>query len=208
MPEGRVQFGCGLCAPAGWRNFDSSPTLRLQRVPVLGALVPSGPYGRFPSNVEYGDIVRGLPLPANYARLLYSSHVLEHLALQDLRRALQNCHRVMGPGGTFRMVLPDLERLVANYSSDPSPDAGIRFMTDSILGRQTRSRGFTGFFRDWLGNSQHLWMWDYRGLAHELGAVGFQHIRRATFGDSQQQDFWFVESADRWNFNLGIECTK
>lgn len=32
-----IQYGCGLSAPAGWRNFDSSPTLRAQRLPVLGA---------------------------------------------------------------------------------------------------------------------------------------------------------------------------
>ncbi|HEX8242224.1 MAG TPA: hypothetical protein VF541_01965 [Longimicrobium sp.] len=31
-----AQYGCGPCAPAGWRNFDASPTLRLQRLPAAG----------------------------------------------------------------------------------------------------------------------------------------------------------------------------
>ncbi len=31
-----VQYGCGLSAPAGWNNYDASPTLRLQKLPVVG----------------------------------------------------------------------------------------------------------------------------------------------------------------------------
>jgi hypothetical protein len=40
-----TQFGCGLCAPPTWLNFDASPAMRLQRLPAIGNLVPSGPLG-------------------------------------------------------------------------------------------------------------------------------------------------------------------
>ena len=110
-----IQFGCGLSAPGDWLNFDSSPTLRLQQLPVIGGLVPTGPYGRFPNNVRYGDIVAGLPVPERSVELLYCSHVLEHLALADLRTALRNCRRVLKSGGMFRLVLPDLEFLISEY---------------------------------------------------------------------------------------------
>ena len=53
-----VQYGCGLSAPVGWQNFDASPTLRLQKIPLIGKLVRKVD---FPSNVLYGDIVKGLP---------------------------------------------------------------------------------------------------------------------------------------------------
>ncbi len=49
-----TQFGCGLCAPPRWLNFDASPAIRLQRLPIIGNLVPSGQFGRFPENVKYG----------------------------------------------------------------------------------------------------------------------------------------------------------
>ena len=52
-----TQFGCGLCAPPRWLNFDASPAIRLQRLPIIGNLVPSGQFGRFPENVKYGSIV-------------------------------------------------------------------------------------------------------------------------------------------------------
>jgi len=208
MAAVKVQFGCGLSAPVEWANYDSSPALRLQRLPVIGALVPAGRFGRFPANVKYGDITLGLPLPSNHAALLYSSHVLEHLSLEDMRRALRNCHRVLQPRGIFRMVLPDLERLVKRYSDDSSSDACIRFMQDTLLGSKSRPRGLAAFLRDRLGNSRHLWMWDFKGLAKELADAGFLDIRRAYFGDSPAQDFRLVEAADRWTDALGIECRK
>jgi SAM-dependent methyltransferase len=203
-----VQFGCGLSAPPEWRNFDSSPVLWFQRLPLVGRFAPSGPYGRFPRNVEYGDIVKGLPIRSGHVSLLYSSHVLEHLALDELRLALRDCWRVLRPEGTFRMVLPDLEAIIARYSSDPSAGACNRLMMESILGKQARARGLKGFLRDFLGNRQHLWMWDYKGLAQELADAGFQSVRRAEYGDSTEPPFSLVESPDRWAGCLGVECRK
>src|SRR5215470_17102171 len=96
-----VQYGCGLCAPAGWLNFDSSPMLRLQRIPLAGRLAANGSV-KFPSNVRYGNIVRGLPIEDGTCRAVYCSHVLEHLSLNDFRAALLNTQRLLGKGAVFR----------------------------------------------------------------------------------------------------------
>ena len=112
--SGYVQFGCGACAPATWTNFDASPTLRLQRIPLLGAvLTRGGP--RFPRGARYGDIVRGLPVEPGSCRAVYCSHVLEHLSLEDFRTALRNTFSCLRPGGIFRLVVPDFERLAREY---------------------------------------------------------------------------------------------
>lgn len=103
-----VHYGCHHCASPEWLNFDASPTLRLERLPVVGRLVRKNAR-RFPANVIYGDIVLGLPVSPDSCNGVYCSHVLEHLALEDCRRALLNTHRIMKRGGIFRMVLPDLE---------------------------------------------------------------------------------------------------
>jgi hypothetical protein len=29
-----IQYGCGLSAPKEWTNFDVSPTLRIQKLPI------------------------------------------------------------------------------------------------------------------------------------------------------------------------------
>jgi SAM-dependent methyltransferase len=203
-----VQFGCGLCAPSQWQNFDASPTLRLQKLPIIGSLVPAGEFGRFPANIEYGNIVTGLPIPDNSVKLLYCSHVLEHLALEELHQALENCYRHLQPGGIFRFVLPDLEFMSQQYVNSTDPDAALEFMRLTWMGIESRKRNLRGFLKEWLGGSQHLWMWDYKSLSRELAAVGFQDIRRAQYGDSGISEFSDIEDPQRWENELGIQCRK
>ena len=77
-----VQFGCGLSAPKEWLNFDSSLTLRFEKIPLLGKLYSKNEF-RFPSNVLFGDIVKGLPkIMNNSCDGIYCSHILEHLSLK------------------------------------------------------------------------------------------------------------------------------
>jgi SAM-dependent methyltransferase len=202
----RVQYGCGLSAPAGWINFDSSPTLQLQRLPLIGRWMNGLVKPVFPKAVRYGDIVKGLPLPPRAADLVYCSHVLEHLALHDLRQALRNTFKCMRTGGIFRMVLPDLRALAEAYVSDQSHESAPRFMRDTYLGHTTRRRGLAGLLRAGFGNSLHLWMWDFSSLSAELAEAGFKDIRRASFGDSMDSAFAAVEELHRWDGQLGIEC--
>lgn len=202
-----IQFGAGLCGPEGWKNYDVSPTLRLQRIPVVGSLFNSlGP--RFPSSVRYGDIIRGLPLADDSCDAIYCSHVLEHLSLNDFRLALKNTCRYLKRGGRFRFVLPDLEQLAKDYLESSESDAALDFMKNSYLGQQSRPKGFSGLLRAWLGNSAHLWMWDYKSIESELTSAGFEGIRRAQYGDSGDSRFDAVEDRGRWDHCLGVDCKK
>jgi SAM-dependent methyltransferase len=201
-----MQFGCGHCAPVGWLNFDASLTLRLERVPLLGRFVQRND-AHFPANVHYGDIVKGLPLPPESCQAVYCSHVLEHLALEDLDLALRNTASYLQPGGIFRCVLPDLEKRIRDYVSDSSPTAAIRFMEDTLLGVKTRP-GWTGLLGSFLGNSAHLWMWDFKALKSRLESHGFREVRRADYHDSLDPRFAEVEDAARFTNALAIECRK
>jgi len=202
-----VQYGCGLCSPVTWTNFDVSPTLRLRRIPVVGRLVRRlGP--NWPPNVRYGDIVRGLPVPPESCAGIYCSHVLEHLPRDDVGTAIKNTLTYLRPGGRFRLVLPDLEHLARAYVASAEPDAAHKFMEGGSLGQRTRHRGPVAFLRDWLGNSRHLWMWDFKAMAKQLADVGFVDIRPATIGDSADPRFRDVEDAQRWRDCLGVECRR
>lgn len=194
-----VNFGCGLEAPKDWLNFDASPSLRLLRVPLLGRLLRHR-LPPFEAAVRYGDIVRGLPIPDCSCDCVYASHVLEHLALADLRTALRNTYRVLAPGGVCRLVVPDLEAAAAAYlRKRADSEAAIGFMRETLLGCEERTHGLLGRIRDSLGNSRHLWMWDYPGLAAELEAAGFVAVRRGVFGDSGIAAFAAVEKEARFD---------
>lgn len=202
-----VQYGCGLTAPREWRNFDASPRLRFERLPLPGFL-----YGRykflFPRNAEYGDIVKGLPVSPESCAGIYCSHVLEHLSLEDATTALQHTFHYLRPGGIFRLVLPDLEYLIKQYLSAHSKDAATSFMKETGLGYEHRPRSLKAFIASWLGHSQHRWMWDFRAMESALRDVGFVEIRRAFPGDSADPMFEMVESRERWENCLGAECRK
>lgn len=201
-----VQYGCGLCAPDGWLSFDCSPTLRLQRLPLVGGIFRSWLNPRFPDRVQVGDIRRGLPLTPHSVHRLYCSHVLEHLSLADFRLALRNSRQLVQHGGIFRLVLPDLRNMAEYYVANPGPEAAVKFISDTGLGSATRPKGLVARLRGAFGNSEHLWMWDFDSLRHELAMAGFSAIRRAEYLDSNEDAFAAVEHENRWTGQLGVEC--
>ena len=202
-----INFGCGLSVAQGWKNFDASPTLRLQRLPIFGGVAQSLIKPNFPSEAMFGGLVRGLPFSSAATSYLYTSHVLEHLALDDFRKALTEVRRVLKPAGVFRGVLPDLDHEARAYLADPAVDACSNFMRSTYLGVPARSKGLAGLARSFLGSSHHLWMWDYKGISAEFASAGFINIRRAEYCDSSHGEFKAVEDPDRWGSSLGFECS-
>jgi SAM-dependent methyltransferase len=203
-----LHYGCGLVGASDWINCDASPTLRLQRLPLLGYFFEKALSPRFPSAVRYGNIVRGLHLLPNSCGAIYCCHVLEHLSLEDARTALRNTYNYLRPGGLFRVVVPDFEQQVATYTASEEPSALTDFLTYTHLGRKRRPKGLEMRLRELFGNSHHLWMWDFKGLSNELTAAGFREIRRCQFGDSRDPAFQSVEHPKRFDWALAIECTK
>lgn len=204
-----VQYGCGLCAPESWENFDGSLTLRVQRLPVIGRLLTRGRVV-FPRSVKFGDVTRRLPIHDASCDLVYCSHVLEHLALDEFRSALSETYRILKPSGVFRLVLPDLEQEVRRYLADPGrADASVRFLSHTRLGVKVRPRGLMGLLKLWQGQAgRHLWMWDEHSLAAELATAGFVGVPRASFGDSGFAEFGVVEDEGRWTNCLGMQCQR
>lgn len=206
-----VQYGCGLSAPKEWINFDVSPTLRIQKTPIIGGLLKSQLNTVFPDNVRYGDILKGLPIADNSCDGLYCSHTLEHLSLDDFRLALANSYRVLKPGGTFRCIVPDLEHAARAYISQldkGQKNASIDFMHETLLGFAKRPRGFKGLVSSFFGNAHHLWMWDQQSLAEELKNAGFTSIRVCVYNDATDPMFKHVEDPSRFNNAVALECKK
>lgn len=205
-----VQYGCGMSCPEGWTNYDSSPRLWLQRLPLVGSAFRRGDVV-FPSNVLHGDIVSGLPHAESSIDGMYASHVLEHLSLEDFRVALKQTLRLLKPGGRFRLVVPDLEALVGFYQrrvSQKESETNNWLMRSTGLGVERRPRGLRALAHSLLGSGAHLWMWDEQGLAKELNDAGFVAIRRCQFGDSADAAFAKVEEAARFEGCCAMEARK
>ena len=206
-----VQYGCGLSAPSQWINFDASPTLKLQKTPLIGIILKRQLNITFPNNVKYGDIIKGLPISNNTCDGLYCSHTLEHLSLLDFRKALKNSYSMLKKGGIFRCVVPSLESAARCYIKeldDGNSQASLKFLRTTLLGIEQRPTSLIEKLSFLFGNSNHLWMWDFKSLSKELVDVGFNTIRECQYNDSKDEMFKFVENSGRFENAVAIECLK
>lgn len=116
------------------RRIRHSPTSR--RVDLL-------PY----PNVRYVcDVSRGLPFDNGSVEEIYSSHFLEHLADRDVLPFLRECHRVLRPGGTVELIVPDLPAILWRFLEQPE-ESRWGFPLQTIFGNQGNDGEFhkTGF---------------------------------------------------------------
>jgi hypothetical protein len=203
-----IQYGCGLSAPHEWINFDASITLKWERLPVLGRLATKNAE-RFPQNVKPGDIVKGLPVRDGACRGVYASHVLEHLTLNEFHAALRNTRKLLGNGGIFRLIVPDLEWAAREYirKLDAGDLQANQFFLEAIsLGRKDRPRGLFGAIFHLLAKSEHGWMWDSLSLSCALQDHGFKRVRTCSFGDCEDPMFGLVEDPMRFEHSTAMEA--
>jgi SAM-dependent methyltransferase len=128
----RLHLGAFDCAIPGWINTDITPHLWISRIP-MGAwmlntfgLLSDKRYaayrdGRFRA-LRYVDLTKPLPFGDKSCDAVFSSHVFEHLFMDEVERLVPEIWRVLVPGGICRVVVPDLEKIVAQF--DPE-DPGL-----------------------------------------------------------------------------------
>lgn len=176
--EVRVHYGCRDKLSRSWLNFDASPMLKVERLPLIGPVLRrlAGGGSPFPSGARYGNIIDGPLVPEGAARAVFGSHVLEHLRLQDARVALVNAYRMLTPGAVFRLIVSDLRsraKLYLQQLAAGDPEAAANFMRYTLLGQEHRPRGLINPIRRAFSGSSHLWMWDVVSMRAELGRCGF-----------------------------------
>ncbi len=222
MKKKFVQYGCGARAIKGFINFDASPTLRIQKMPIIGSLLRPKLNCIFDNDVIYGDIVKGLPLKPNSVDFLFCSHVLEHLTYSDFQLALRNSYSLLTDGGVFRLIVPDLKEYVMHYISKSSLEKDLGFATESsasfwfmqstCLGSETSRSTIYSRLISAFGNSSHLWMWDRSGLTRALINAGFVDVEPFQKGQAVDSDMCAPEGDHMFTAHglpcLALQCIK
>lgn len=126
----KLHLGAFNTGIVGWCNTDVTPHIWISRIPFLGlllsfvGLITAARYDDYRKGVfrklKYLDLCRPLPFCENTIEAIFSSHVFEHLFLNEVEDLIKECFRVLKPGGVCRVIVPDLEKIVGAYDvQDP-----------------------------------------------------------------------------------------
>ena len=158
----------------------------------------------WPTNVIRRDLSEPLPFADGTVDAVYSSHMLEHLFLDDARAFLVECARVCRPGAVLRLALPDAEQFARDLiaaGEDPEGSAGLHYNEMLRAHPQARPAGrklvaFIG------GSNWHRWQ-PTKGLVRSMLAdAGFEDVTEESFRSGKlpeleivelREDSWFVE---------------
>ncbi|MBI3090844.1 MAG: hypothetical protein HYY96_09270 [Candidatus Tectomicrobia bacterium] len=210
-----LNIGCGTTAGEGWINIDASFSLRLSKIPGVRTLAPKYLHVQWPSNVMYGDIVKGLKVQEGSIRLIFASHILEHLSKEDFHSAISNIYKYVAIKGYFRCIVPDLELMAEEYLNRLSSkdyelctSANTYFLTNSHLGFFKTRMSFLARIKEVLSNARHQWMWDRYSLSRALKDHGFREVKFCVYGEWADERFGEVEDSGRHKDSICIEARK
>lgn len=130
------------------------------------------------------DIRRGLPFASSSVRLIYASHVLEHVDFyNDAPLILRDCQRSLEPGGKIRLVVPDVEKFIGAY-------LGANGLSWSSLGFQNlpddMPTGMCLLNHVFHQKGEHLFGYDFETLKYLLVMCGFKDVTLSSFRSSIQ----------------------
>ena len=209
-----LHLGCGLTAPANWLNVDGSFQVMLTRKPWLKTvLVETGLLPRQQADIPWSptvvrlNLAKPLPFPDDHFAAVYASHLLEHLHYNHGLALLRECHRVLRPGATCRVVVPDLEAIVNRYTRAKAvadPHAATRLMEELLIHDKAPRPGLLGVYYRLTAFHQHKWMYDAASLQLMFSSAGFGSVRRADYLDSGIARIAEVEDSGRVLNGQGI----
>jgi SAM-dependent methyltransferase len=132
-----LNLGCGTRTSPMAINVDWSPYLRAAKSPIGRTLAPLilrnerlEHFRAIDGDIVVHNLRMGIPAGDNTVDAVYHCHVLEHIDRGAVAAFFAEILRVLRPGGTHRIVVPDFEDHVRRYIA--SLDAGGPHHDDSL----------------------------------------------------------------------------
>lgn len=106
------------------------------------------------ASVKKANLLNPLPFPDNHFDIVYSSHFIEHIPKSRIEKFMNECHRVLKPGGTIRIVVPDFENIAREYvgNMDSGKNEEAEFNVIEMIDQCVRTRS-GGELSSWRARS-------------------------------------------------------
>lgn len=175
----RLHLGCGPRFIKGFTHIDA---VEYPHVDLVHA-------------VDYLPMVQD-----NSAEVIYACHILEHFHKREAQRVLAEWRRILMPGGTLRLAVPDFAALVELYNKTKK----LEHVIGSLFGNGNI-----------LYNVHHT-TYDFSTLETVLLTAGFSNIHRYDYrttdhADTDDYSQAFFPHLDKQNgmlLSLNVEATK
>jgi len=173
----KLHLGCGFHRIDGWLNSDLTP--RSKAVVMV-------------------DVTKKFPFADETFDYVFSEHMIEHLSYAQGRQMLDECFRVLRPGGTLRLSTPDLSFLIDLYGKEKSmlQDCYIRWVTEKFIDGAPACED-TFVINNFVRNWGHTFIYDEKTLRSSLEKSQFTGIVRCNLNESLHQDLRNLENERR-----------
>jgi hypothetical protein len=147
------------------------------------------PHIHFISSVEVQDL-----FPVNYADLVYSCHILEHISHVRISHLLSIWHKWLKENGVLRISVPDFDQIIKIYKEHGS--------CESIISPLMGGQGYDENFHKAIFNESFL-----TGLLFEAGFKNVEKwdpgkVEDYSFNDWANRDYVFQEKTYKISLNL------
>ena len=185
----------------------------LKRSPKAGDYlnIGAGPHARpeffnidfdyHPGIQLFWDLNRPLPIKESSIGGIFTEHCLEHLSFETTQAVLREFCRVLMPGRSIRISVPDGEIFVRSYAEGRSmPFAGDEVRADPMwTPMQSINRAFYGH--------GHRFIYDYPTMERCLIAAGFVDVKNEQFGVGRDERL-LIDQQERQVESLYVEASK
>lgn len=173
-----LNLGCGdNRLPAPWKNYDAEL-----------------------------DIAKPIPVKDGSVQFVFAEHVTEHITCSEAYKFFEEVHRILNPGGVFRIAVPDILRISTLVDDE------YLFW----LGKSGFEKGsYQGAIRNICVNHGHKSLWTANTLITCLSACGFKSAGPCEYGKSTHPELCNVEGHHKvigdhaaWVETTIVEATK
>jgi predicted SAM-dependent methyltransferase len=182
-----VNFGSGGYGLPGWINIDARASHK-------------------DTYIAY-DMRRPLPFKTGSVKRIFAEHVVEHIDFRDdIPSVFTEFHRVLQPGGTVRIIVPDTERFLSAYVHRSeiefsNLDWNIKSLPSDIY---TPMHIINHIFHQ---GGEHMFAWDFETMEFALNRAGFSIVKKQSFRVSDDPEL-AIDRQQHASYSLVVEATK
>lgn len=159
-----IQFGAGGLNLPGWENYDRDM-----------------------------DITKPLPIADGCVDIAYAEMALEHVSPREAWSFLDECYRILKPGGLIRIVIPDFSLTWKLKDPDYA----------RVNGGVTGATTWKEHARSIIFCHGHAGLWNSALLKDVLEAIGFSDVRVHRAGESDRPELCNLE---QHHHSVGQAC--